>query len=544
MKYIESEYKVAKTTDYIGGFVYENDALQFMHTAEGRVLAKGSGITSHLEEEEFVEEYHYKDHLGNLRAAVRLNSVYHEDFEDEQSFFKKADKNRIMLNAETGQYAQRLGGSKEEKDRGGANIALELKAGDTFTASVSGIYYIDDNDIQETTTSTTMVNSATPTTGEVASSTTQQTALPVPTIIYGSSERVDAKAFLQVRFYDENDQIITKERSFISKADQRQQLQLPLTAPENTAYMKIGIFNQSEEVNAYFDNLKVTFNDYIVQENHYYPFGMNMAGIEKEGTPDHKFQYNGKEKQEEIGFIDYGARHYDASLGRWFVVDPLAEKMRRHSVYNYAFNNPVRFIDPDGMAPMLGDPVKKPQIRSTSKGKSGGLFGENNRTDEDGNLKDHNGVDILAPKGTKIKSIKGGSVWSAGESDTFGFYVLIRSENTSEHKGKYEWTLYAHLEDKGRASGKIKEGDEIGIQGNSGNAKHMSESEEHVHIEYSVGDTYKKSKSNRKDPLELFDTKFDKNGNVMSNKNQKENEMINNLFEPFSWENWEIYLAE
>ncbi|NME72564.1 RHS repeat domain-containing protein [Flammeovirga aprica] len=168
---------------------------------------------------------------------------------------------------------------------------------------------------------------------------------------------------LQVRFYDENDQIITKERSFISKADQRQQLQLPLTAPENTAYMKIGIFNQSEEVNAYFDNLKVTFNDYIVQENHYYPFGMNMVGIEKEGTPDHKFQYNGKEKQEEIGFYDYGARHYDASLGRWFVVDPLADvqKQIHLSPYAYSNNNPIRYNDPTGM--IWEDPKKARRLQ-------------------------------------------------------------------------------------------------------------------------------------------------------------------------------------
>ncbi|WP_425248766.1 RHS repeat domain-containing protein [Chryseobacterium metallicongregator] len=85
----------------------------------------------------------------------------------------------------------------------------------------------------------------------------------------------------------------------------------------------------------------------IVEVNNYYPFGM-LHNYTMTTQNAYQYKYNGKELQES-GMYDYGARMYMPDLGRWGVIDPLAETSRRWSTYAYAYDNPVMFIDPDGM---------------------------------------------------------------------------------------------------------------------------------------------------------------------------------------------------
>ena len=85
----------------------------------------------------------------------------------------------------------------------------------------------------------------------------------------------------------------------------------------------------------------------IEEVNHYYPFG----GVFSSTGDAQPYKYNGKELDRKGGldWYDYGARYYDAALGRWHVVDPMAEEYYSISPYEYCNNSPIIYIDPTGM---------------------------------------------------------------------------------------------------------------------------------------------------------------------------------------------------
>ena len=84
----------------------------------------------------------------------------------------------------------------------------------------------------------------------------------------------------------------------------------------------------------------------VEETNHYYPFG----GVFANTGNTQPYKYNGKEfdGKKGVNLYDYGARHYDAALGRFTTVDSLAEKHYSESLYTYCYSNPINCIEPNG----------------------------------------------------------------------------------------------------------------------------------------------------------------------------------------------------
>jgi RHS repeat-associated protein len=162
---------------------------------------------------------------------------------------------------------------------------------------------------------------------------------------------------------------------------------------QNTVVAGANTYNYVYNYSDHIGNVRLSYSKdavlntlQILEESHYYAFGLKHKGYNMtkmdyslqgfikvcSTCPEkYKYKYNGKEYQDELGLnmYDYGARNYDPAIGRWSSIDPLAETSRRYSPYVYALNNPVYFIDPDGM--QADNPESKPS-EEEEEGEEGG----------------------------------------------------------------------------------------------------------------------------------------------------------------------------
>jgi len=181
------------------------------------------------------------------------------------------------------------------------------------------------------------------------------------------------KAYLTVLFFDERFNYVGTGSQYIrvsQAGDGASPLVLAnIQAPKN-GYAYVYVSNESAEP-VYFDNMQVGLTrGRIIEEDHYYSFGLKIAGISSNKAPDinegninNKNLYNDKELIDEadLDWYDYGFRNYDPQIGRFTQLDPLTDEYPELTPYQYASNEPIANIDIDGLEAgiALSDAVMK-----------------------------------------------------------------------------------------------------------------------------------------------------------------------------------------
>jgi RHS repeat-associated protein len=177
------------------------------------------------------------------------------------------------------------------------------------------------------------------------------------------------KAYINYIFFDEQFKTTGGQYGF-SPVGTNSQLKDHYTELQNltaqkSGYVYIYVSNESP-VNVFFDNLQVVHTrSPILEETHYYPFGLTMTGVSSKalafGNPHNKRGYAGNEIQSKefvdgsgLDFYDFNARTYDQQIGRFVQIDPLGEEGSQEDFtpYHYSYNNPVFYTDPDGGIPI------------------------------------------------------------------------------------------------------------------------------------------------------------------------------------------------
>ncbi len=356
-------------TDYAGGFIYENNALQHFAHEEGRVRLE-SGTNKY--------DYFIKDHLGNTRMTLteaRDSTVYDATMETDLAAFEE----QVFLNIATTRSNEEAFEGTSSAKLGPQSIGpakmLVVSAGDTLNLSVYAKYA---NSFTGTTSGNNVTIAAAlaaafGNTGSGATALEQNTyntlnnnAGNFLASVLDPGPSTEPKAYLNYVFFDQDFNLVTSASGYeqvkSNSSGVFDLLQTNEIILEEGGYMFVYLSNEgntSDGGNVYFDALRVNHKKgHILQEDHYYPFGMNINALSSSAalSKPNRFKYNGKEEQAEFNleWYDYGARMYDPTIGSWNAVDPLANQYDFISPYVYVANNPLKFVDPDGERIIIG----------------------------------------------------------------------------------------------------------------------------------------------------------------------------------------------
>ncbi|MEQ6121138.1 DUF6443 domain-containing protein [Reichenbachiella sp. MALMAid0571] len=382
-----------KTTDYAGEFIYENGVLQFIRHEEGRIIQEPN--------DSFTYQYHLKDHLGNTRSTFTsgvYTSIYTATMEsdlqatadqEESEFYNISETRHTYANAN-----HTVGGNESALVNSanpiGPAFYTHVERGDIVNF-IAYAYYENtsgwSNSYDPAVLAANIANvfgtsGAAGEAGQVFTGINDAISNNASVLIGGNSSDTNPSAYINYLMLDDNYDYIVGSGGYVGVTTAALNANEPIfndmaLEVEQSGYLYIYISNESNSLNpVYFDDFNVSIQESpVLETTDYYPFGLTFNSYAKPGTIGQNFKYNSKELVADLslGWYDYQARWYDPALGRWHTVDPAADFMRRHSPYNYAFDNPIRFIDPDGMVPtgggekLLNAAVKDNVVNSISK---------------------------------------------------------------------------------------------------------------------------------------------------------------------------------